>query len=176
MDYSSSQLARSAQQLSMSDDVQLPAERQQSAPTMADASPRASVISGTDVVEFEPDEKPRHLSLLEAERSPEAGASPQWNANYFPLPPHTPSKDRRPSSAAGIAAGASSPEELLRRFSLAGRTRKLSDVTEDPRTLHPNLHLSGNVISATFCVPYRIGYSCNGNWVCPIVVSSRRQD
>ncbi|KAK4545038.1 hypothetical protein LTR36_003589 [Oleoguttula mirabilis] len=38
----------------------------------------------------------------------------------------------------------------------------LADV--DPRSAHPNLHLSGHVISATFCVPYKLGYTPGADW------------
>lgn len=143
----------------MSDDVQISAERQQTGSAMENVSPRASVTSETEIIDFKADKKPRQESFFEPERN----SDPQWNANYS-APESTP-KGRRPSSTASIAAGANSPEELLRRFSLVGRERKLSDVTEDPKNVHPNLHLSGNVISATFCVPYKIGYGSSGEWV-----------
>ncbi|RMX72562.1 hypothetical protein D0869_14489 [Hortaea werneckii] len=57
-----------------------------------------------------------------------------------------------------------SSEELLRRFSLSSERSTKNDLADvDPRAAHPNLHLSGHVISATFCVPYKIGYSGHGN-------------
>ena len=94
-----------------------------------------------------------------------AGSSPQWNANY--IPPTKPINGRRPSSTAEIAAGARSPEELLRRLSLTAQRPNYQDAAGfNPRTAYPGLHLSGNVISATFCVPYKINYGSSGEWVC----------
>ena len=47
-----------------------------------------------------------------------------------------------------------------------GQHSQDADVVEiDPRTAHPGLHLSGNVISATFTIPYKIGYNAGADWV-----------
>ncbi|KAF2147444.1 glycosyltransferase family 20 protein [Aplosporella prunicola CBS 121167] len=78
---------------------------------------------------------------------------PQWNPNtYFP-PTQQP-------------AGAKSAEELLKRLSRSGgdlaQKTDLADV--DPQAAHPNLNLSGGVISATSCVPYNISYSPGNDW------------
>ncbi|KAK5168644.1 threalose-6-phosphate phosphatase [Saxophila tyrrhenica] len=89
---------------------------------------------------------------------------PQWNANYIP-PPTTSSHGRRPSSPEEAVAGVRSPEELLRRLSLTAQASgdlKTSDF--NPQVAFPELQLSGNVISATFCVPYKIRYGSNGQW------------
>ena len=80
---------------------------------------------------------------------------PQWNPNtYFP-PTQQP-------------AGTKSAEELLKRLSRSGgdlaQKTDLADV--DPQAAHPNLNLSGGVISATSCVPYNISYSPGNDWVC----------
>jgi trehalose 6-phosphate synthase/phosphatase len=53
-------------------------------------------------------------------------------------------------------------EALLRRLSLKPDANS-SDF--DPHAAHPSLGLSGNVISAAFCVPYKIGYTTTGEWV-----------
>jgi trehalose 6-phosphate synthase/phosphatase len=52
-------------------------------------------------------------------------------------------------------------DEFLRRLSHPDNV--------DLRIAHDTLGLSGNIISATFCVPYKIGYSAEeGEWVsCP---------
>ncbi|KAK3718025.1 threalose-6-phosphate phosphatase [Vermiconidia calcicola] len=89
--------------------------------------------------------------------------APQWNANY--TSPVNPSANRRPSSPAEAAAGARSPEELLRRLSLTRQSPEhQSAVDFNPRTAYPGLELSGNIISATFCVPYKINYGSDGDW------------
>lgn len=87
-----------------------------------------------------------------------------WNANSYTG--HPESKHRRPSSPSEAAAGARSGEELLRRLSLNGQRPQNSDKPEsDPRVTHPSLNLSGNVISATFAVPYKISYASGCEWV-----------
>lgn len=96
------------------------------------------------------------------------GSSPHWNANY--IPPGKSTEGRRTSSPTELASGARQ-EELLRRLSLAGQRPKFPEVADyDPRTAHPELNLSGNVISATFCVPFKIDYGRSGEWVCLILV------
>ncbi|KAI9806377.1 MAG: hypothetical protein M1825_006492 [Sarcosagium campestre] len=55
--------------------------------------------------------------------------------------------------------GTASPTELLRRLSLD----KAPDV--DPRQTYPDLNLSGNVISATFCIPSYVTFSDSAEWI-----------
>jgi trehalose 6-phosphate synthase/phosphatase len=98
--------------------------------------------------------------------NPPIQQQPQWNANYIPPPTSSSSKSPRPSSPNEVAAGARSPEELLRRLSLAVQsTTDEQIVTFEPRTAFAELQLTGNVISATFCVPHRISYRSDGHWV-----------
>lgn len=63
------------------------------------------------------------------------------------------------------ANGSSRGEELLRRLSLATSGLEQNSQNFDPRAAHPDLHLSGNVISAAFCLPYKVGYTAAGEWV-----------
>lgn len=97
-------------------------------------------------------------------------AGPQWNANVGVGLPSVPSA--RPTSPSEAAKGARSGEELLRRLSLTGERQQHPDLADvDPRAAHPNLNLSGTIISAAFAVPYSIGYAGEGNeWQ----LSSRR--
>ncbi|EME42274.1 glycosyltransferase family 20 protein [Dothistroma septosporum NZE10] len=63
------------------------------------------------------------------------------------------------------AAGVQNGEDLLRRLSLTGTTPSRQELQSfDPHATHPNLTLSGNIISAAFCVPYKIGYTTSGEW------------
>lgn len=93
----------------------------------------------------------------------------QWNANSF--------IDSNSEASTGIPTPASSgvsnrtaehstrnAEDLLRRLSLV---QKPDPTPEDPRITHPNLHLSGRIISATFCIPYTISKTANqeDTWV-----------
>lgn len=68
-----------------------------------------------------------------------------------------------PSSAQEAANGAKNGEDILRRLSLTGSKPDFDSI--DPRTAHPGLGLSGNIISATFAVPYKVGYTTSGEWV-----------
>ena len=64
---------------------------------------------------------------------------------------------------ATAAKGARTPAELLRRMSLIGHTRSKS-FNLDPQEQYPSLDLTGNVISATFCIPYKVGFTADGQW------------
>lgn len=70
------------------------------------------------------------------------------------------------TSPTEAAIGAQSADELLRRLSVGtpGHHPKAAINTTDPRTAHSSLNLSGNVISAAFCLPYRIKYARDGTW------------
>lgn len=92
------------------------------------------------------------------------GGYPHWNANY--IPQSSSSRGARHVSPTELVAGANSPEELLRRLSVSEETPSQSSFASfNSSTSYPGLELSGNVISATFCVPYKIGYADNGKWV-----------
>ena len=73
-------------------------------------------------------------------------------------------------------ANARTPQELLRRLSVTipppdttpPRPRPPWISKDDPRFAHPNLRLTGNVISASFCLPYTIEYA-PGEWVCSVL-------
>lgn len=58
---------------------------------------------------------------------------------------------------------ASSGVDLLRRLSLTADS-PMSPET-DPRTQHPGLHLSGRLISAAFCIPYKLNFRSGSDWV-----------
>ena len=74
-----------------------------------------------------------------------------------------------PVSPVHVAKGAKSGQDLLRELSLVySRDAEALDV--DPRTAYPGLRLSGNIISATFCIPYQLAHGGDGDWS----LSSRR--
>ncbi|KAF2807930.1 uncharacterized protein BDZ99DRAFT_420584 [Mytilinidion resinicola] len=107
---------------------------------------------------IEPDQAEQSTQLPFDEQ---ATPGPQWNANSYFAPKDKP----RPASPTEAAAGARSGEDLLRKLSLIGDTVGKPDLADvDPRAAHPGLNLSGGVISATFCVPYQIGYSPGLDW------------
>ncbi|KAK7712923.1 threalose-6-phosphate phosphatase [Botryosphaeria dothidea] len=88
-------------------------------------------------------------------------SGPQWNPNSSSAP-----ENERAVSPTNVAAGAKSPDEILRRLSRPSldAVDKVDLADIDPMAAHPNLNLSGGVISATTCVPYNIGYSPGNEW------------
>jgi trehalose 6-phosphate synthase/phosphatase len=92
----------------------------------------------------------------------QATQGPTWNAN---INEHSePPEGKKPTSPTEAANGASG-EELLRRLSVTGQRQQKPELADvDPRAAHPDLHLSGHVISATFCVPYKINYAPGADW------------
>lgn len=88
-------------------------------------------------------------------------SGPQWNANSYFAPREG---TKAPDSPTRFASGARSPADLLRRLSLIdGNRPTIPEV--DPREAHPGLHLSGGIISATFCIPHSVGFNSGSAWV-----------
>jgi trehalose 6-phosphate synthase/phosphatase len=72
----------------------------------------------------------------------------------------------RPGSASSpsqAAAGAKTGHEILRRMGLAMGARR--DSLSEIRASHPDLALSGNIISATFNIPHSLKYRKGSDWV-----------
>ena len=69
-------------------------------------------------------------------------------------------------------SGSSAPDpEVLKRinqFKLGGRKESLTNI----RAMNPDLSLSGNIISATFNIPYSLEYRKGADWVCRPILSS----
>ncbi|KAK6387710.1 threalose-6-phosphate phosphatase [Exophiala oligosperma] len=85
--------------------------------------------------------------------------------SYFSLPhkQNTGEATSEQKSPIEAARSAGSGKELLRRLSLVNpEGPDTFDV--DPRTAHPALRLSGNIISATFCIPYQLTHGGQGEW------------
>jgi trehalose 6-phosphate synthase/phosphatase len=80
-----------------------------------------------------------------------------------------PGAQEEPADLAGIASPvqaarkASSGMELLRRLSLTSESPALPKI--DPREEYPGLNLSGRLISATFCIPYKLSFQSGSDWV-----------
>lgn len=94
----------------------------------------------------------------------DASPGPNWNANNY----HVPKSDDAPPASSGLAAtDAKSAEAVLRKLTMAASgdsgKKELSDI--DPRAAHPQLGLSGHIISATFVVPYNISFAPEKEWV-----------
>lgn len=85
-------------------------------------------------------------------------------ARQNPAPGAASSKSYFPSQQGGSASGQTG-EELLRRLSIVADPsfkEELADI--DPRAAHPDLNLSGRIISATFAVPYNLAYAPGQDW------------
>ncbi len=84
--------------------------------------------------------------------------------SYFSLPTSQSSAEPTSEQKSPIEAerGASG-KELLRRLSLVN-PEGADTLDVDPRTAHPALRLSGNIISATFCIPFELTHGGQGEW------------
>jgi trehalose 6-phosphate synthase/phosphatase len=88
---------------------------------------------------------------------------PSWNANsYF-------SGKEQVADKAGVTteagAGARTEEDVQQKMDPIPDVASQHDLASvDPRAAYPGLNLSGRVISATFAVPYNIGYSKGNDW------------
>jgi trehalose 6-phosphate synthase/phosphatase len=99
-------------------------------------------------------------------REESGSKTPHWNANsYFaPRQPSAQTSTERPDSPTEVAKGARTGAELLRRLSLVNSVTQPEAMDIDPQVSHPGLRLSGNVISATVCIPYSVGMRFGGDW------------
>lgn len=122
-------------------------------------------------------------STLDAAGDRSVVATPSWD-NKPPLentdatPPFIPllgdsdNAADKPGVPASAVSGAESGQELLHRLSLVDGTRPAAQ-EELPQQEHPGLYLTGRVISATFCIPYKLGFHPNSDepWVRYCLVS-----
>ncbi|KAF2853666.1 glycosyltransferase family 20 protein [Plenodomus tracheiphilus IPT5] len=90
-----------------------------------------------------------------------ATPGPSWSANsYF-------ANQQRASAGTPIEAGAGArtQEELSAKLSGIPDSNSKKDLADvDPRAAHPGLNLSGGIISATFAIPYSLGFSPGNDW------------
>ncbi|KAL1311044.1 hypothetical protein AAFC00_001259 [Neodothiora populina] len=68
------------------------------------------------------------------------------------------------------ATNSTGEQSVPRSASIGEQPQQPDSADVDPRDAHPGLHLSGNVISASFCVPYDITHASEGEWI----LTSRR--
>lgn len=69
-----------------------------------------------------------------------------------------------PESPTEAAKGVKSGADLLRRLSLVGSSKPVAPSIE-PQEGHPGLHLTGRIISAAFCIPYKLRIRPGHDWV-----------
>lgn len=85
------------------------------------------------------------------------------NTSYFSIPRRFDISTSPLDSAANAARGARTGAELLRRLSLTEPyTPEKLDL--DPKKTYPGLKLSGNIISASICLPYQFKHQADGDW------------
>ncbi|OJK00630.1 hypothetical protein ASPACDRAFT_59486 [Aspergillus aculeatus ATCC 16872] len=94
-------------------------------------------------------------------KQPVVSDAPSYFSDVATNSPAATSSVASPSTPAQAAREAKSGPELLRRLSLVG-TPTLSDM--DPREQYPGLHLTGRIISAAFCVPYKLYMRSGSDW------------
>lgn len=94
--------------------------------------------------------------------SPESADS-RPPTSYFSIPLNESTQQPTPQSPVDVIKGAQSGAEVLRRLSLAEPARA-ETFDFDPKILYPGLGLTGNVISATVCLPYQFGHRPGGAW------------
>jgi trehalose 6-phosphate synthase/phosphatase len=89
---------------------------------------------------------------------------PQWSSNSYFVP-----RDKAPLlSPSDVASESNGGPQLPQRLRTAGDSNMKQDLSDiDPRAAHPNLNLSGHIISATFVVPYSLGFAPDTVWVRP---------
>jgi trehalose 6-phosphate synthase/phosphatase len=117
---------------------------------------------------FEPRESEHpalHPSITNVPVTPAAYTEPaarqgKSSNSYFPAQS---GKDTTTSSN-GDTAGAKSGDDVLGQLSASEPSEKNDLADTDPRAAHPGLNLSGRIISATFAVPYSLGYSRGNDW------------
>ena len=122
-------------------------------------------------------------STLDAANDRSVLATPSWdtkrsfkNADTSPPSASVPADGGNTTvkpTPASTVSGAKSGQELLRRLSLVdGATARIAP-DPLPQQAHPSLHLTGRVISATFCIPYKLGFrpNCDDPWVRYCLVS-----
>jgi trehalose 6-phosphate synthase/phosphatase len=110
-------------------------------------------------------------TVVSDERTDEPVTNNEAGASYFADVPGTATttKDayvKSPTSPADVISGPTSGAELLRRLSLVGGAG-LAPVfpLTDPRAAHAGLQLTGRIISAAFCIPYKVAYQPGSDWV-----------
>lgn len=70
----------------------------------------------------------------------------------------------QPATPEDVGMFSKSGKDLLRRLSLVGTTPQELPQT-DPREQFPGLRLSGRIISAAFCIPYKLYFRTGSDWV-----------
>lgn len=105
---------------------------------------------------------PGLADLREEAYNDSINATPGLGADLVPQIP-APNESQDQSNLSSIPEQASqgnpSGQDLLRRLSLV----ELPAI--DPRTQHPGLKLSGRLISAAFCLPYKLYHEEGSDWV-----------
>lgn len=101
------------------------------------------------------------IGLGAYDSTPESRTSPP-SASFFA------DELARQDKPGAVGEAAESNQDILRRISLSGAPQRRDSLDEiDPRAANPSLHLSGGIISATFCIPHALQFIKGSEWVRP---------
>ncbi|KAH7409980.1 alpha,alpha-trehalose-phosphate synthase-like protein subunit Tps2 [Phaeosphaeria sp. MPI-PUGE-AT-0046c] len=91
-----------------------------------------------------------------------AAPGPSWSANSYFSDKQVADKAGPAKKPSTSASAAKETDNKASTIQIEESKHDLADV--DPRAAHPGLNLSGRIITATFAVPYNIGYSPGKDW------------
>lgn len=104
-------------------------------------------------------------SLLSDQKHQLFSDAPSYISDLSGRNDSSPSPDA--SSTASPAHSAKEPKsgtDILRRLSLIGDASPIQPEA-DPREQHPGLQLTRRIISAAFCIPYKLHFRPGSDWV-----------
>jgi trehalose 6-phosphate synthase/phosphatase len=94
-----------------------------------------------------------------------ASPGPSWSANSYFADKQVADKAAGTPTATEAAVDAKPEDEPLQKLNIIPDAETKHDLADvDPRAAHPKLSLSGRIISATFAIPYNVGYSKGNDW------------
>lgn len=88
-------------------------------------------------------------------------------SSFSKVPGSDVSTAKSPSTPGEAAGDAHVGADLLHRLSLPVGGKSPMMTVVDPRTAHPGLQLTGRLISAAFCIPYKVAFQPGSGWVRP---------
>lgn len=104
------------------------------------------------------------MAANEQNSFPESSSNVDQIKNWQSGLQHTTADDY--SAATDGFAESDSPETLLQRLSIIHNPRSAGPLPHTgPDILHPGTNVSGRIISVVFCVPHKIHYRKNAEWV-----------
>ncbi|ORY60815.1 trehalose-phosphatase [Pseudomassariella vexata] len=125
------------------------------------------VTPGIHLATYDPETnpgEPKRQSPSYFTRDPASHRSPRALCVKSPSELGDLNENRSASSPTQAMTGAMSHQDVLRRMSLSSKGRGRRESLSDIQAAVPDLALSGNIISATFTLPYSLKYRPAGEW------------